>query len=308
MLLPSPGAGFDPRAQSEAHQILMQADQQNLNRGRPAELGQLTLSGHLLFAGDGSYSIGQLTGNRPQWVYTTAGLRVGAAMEVGANYLEMGNESVAAPAYIDFRTGGVAADFEARILRNSGVNSTLEVSQSGTGAIVWTMAGSEAMRLTGAGAGRQLRVSCNIDFGTGGVYDIGTSGNYPRNLTADGTVAGATVSVRNVTTTLAALQYAFAGSQHHLIVGGDALNQNIVFDILGTEVARFNAAGNFVLATGKTIIIGAAQVVGPRGLTYGAPTGTATRTTFATSTVTLPLLAERVKALIDDLRTHGLIG
>jgi hypothetical protein len=34
---------------------------------------------------------------------------------------------------------------------------------------------------------------------------------------------------------------------------------------------------------------------------WGAPTGTATRTTFATGSVTLPQLAERVKALIDDI-------
>ena len=39
--------------------------------------------------------------------------------------------------------------------------------------------------------------------------------------------------------------------------------------------------------------------------TYGAPTGTATRTTFDTTTVTLPQLAERVRALIDDLRARG---
>lgn len=42
--------------------------------------------------------------------------------------------------------------------------------------------------------------------------------------------------------------------------------------------------------------------------TYGAPTGTATRTTFDTATVTLSELAERVKALIDDLQTNGIIG
>jgi hypothetical protein len=41
---------------------------------------------------------------------------------------------------------------------------------------------------------------------------------------------------------------------------------------------------------------------------YGAPTGTATRATFATSSVTLPVLAEHVKALIDDLTAYGLIG
>jgi hypothetical protein len=50
------------------------------------------------------------------------------------------------------------------------------------------------------------------------------------------------------------------------------------------------------------------KVVGSRQTGWGAPTGTATRTTFATSTVTLEQLAERLHALIDDLTTHGLIG
>ena len=39
-----------------------------------------------------------------------------------------------------------------------------------------------------------------------------------------------------------------------------------------------------------------------------ALTGTATRTTAATSSVTLPQLAERFKALTDDLRTRGVIS
>lgn len=50
------------------------------------------------------------------------------------------------------------------------------------------------------------------------------------------------------------------------------------------------------------------QLLSDRKTGWGAPTGTATRTTFATSTVTLPQLAERLKALIDDLTSHGLIG
>jgi hypothetical protein len=50
------------------------------------------------------------------------------------------------------------------------------------------------------------------------------------------------------------------------------------------------------------------QVVTNRRTGWAAPTGTATRTAFATSTVTTAQLAERVKALIDDLTTHGLIG
>jgi hypothetical protein len=50
------------------------------------------------------------------------------------------------------------------------------------------------------------------------------------------------------------------------------------------------------------------KVVGNRATGWGAPTGTATRTAFATTTVTLEELAQRVKALVDDLTTHGLIG
>jgi len=40
---------------------------------------------------------------------------------------------------------------------------------------------------------------------------------------------------------------------------------------------------------------------------WAAATGTANRTTFATSTVTTAQLAERVKALIDDLLTLGIL-
>lgn len=51
---------------------------------------------------------------------------------------------------------------------------------------------------------------------------------------------------------------------------------------------------------------GNTPVVRPSG--WQAATGTATRTTFATGTVLLSALAERVKALIDDLTNIGLIG
>lgn len=53
------------------------------------------------------------------------------------------------------------------------------------------------------------------------------------------------------------------------------------------------------------------KVVGARKTGWGVPTGTLTRTTFVTSTVTLPQLAERVAALIADLEAtsgHGLIA
>ncbi len=67
-------------------------------------------------------------------------------------------------------------------------------------------------------------------------------------------------------------------------------------------------AGDYDTFAGLTYMVNNTQVVTARQTGWGAPTGTATRTTFVTSTVTLPQLAERVKALIDDLTTHGLIG
>lgn len=50
------------------------------------------------------------------------------------------------------------------------------------------------------------------------------------------------------------------------------------------------------------------QVVGARQTGWAPPTGTSSRASFATSTVTTSQLAERVKALIEDLTAHGLIG
>jgi hypothetical protein len=67
-----------------------------------------------------------------------------------------------------------------------------------------------------------------------------------------------------------------------------------------------DAAGD-VNSTGVYRVSGT-QVVRARVTGWAAATGTATRATFATSTVTTAQLAERVKALIDDLTTHGLIG
>jgi hypothetical protein len=75
----------------------------------------------------------------------------------------------------------------------------------------------------------------------------------------------------------------------------------------GTE--RLSVTGNIQLTnTADSFKVGTNNVVGSRKTGWAAPTGTATRTTFATSTVTTAQLAERLKALIDDLTSHGLIG
>lgn len=50
------------------------------------------------------------------------------------------------------------------------------------------------------------------------------------------------------------------------------------------------------------------KVVGNRAGGWGTPTGTASRAAFDTGAITAGQLAQRLKALIDDLRAHGLIG
>jgi len=50
------------------------------------------------------------------------------------------------------------------------------------------------------------------------------------------------------------------------------------------------------------------KVAGNRVTGWGVPTGAASRSAFDTATATTGQLAQKLKALIDDLRAHGLIG
>ena len=79
---------------------------------------------------------------------------------------------------------------------------------------------------------------------------------------------------------------------------------------VGTETNILDSSG-WNLAGGNAYRINGVQLVGARKTGWATATGTATRTTFDTATVTTAQLAERVKALIDDLHGaagHGLIG
>ena len=105
--------------------------------------------------------------------------------------------------------------------------------------------------------------------------------------------------------------------------GGSGINAAVYFDDTGggraagitwnNDTFLYRSAANTLrcednLTVDTAIQINGTQVVNSRKTGWGAPTGTATRTTFATSTVTLEELAQRVKGLVDDLSLHGLIG
>lgn len=69
-----------------------------------------------------------------------------------------------------------------------------------------------------------------------------------------------------------------------------------------------SSTARFSLTSAGALLNGGTQILSTRITGWAAATGTATRTTFVTSTVTLEQLAQRVKGLIDDCITHGLIG
>lgn len=66
-------------------------------------------------------------------------------------------------------------------------------------------------------------------------------------------------------------------------------------------------SGGYIQATNELRVNGT-KVVEARKRGWGIPTGTATKSSFNTTAVTTTQLAERLKALIDDLVAHGLIG
>jgi hypothetical protein len=94
-----------------------------------------------------------------------------------------------------------------------------------------------------------------------------------------------------------------------------ASSQTLQVDTSSAVVAQFSTTTFYANSNVALCSNGAAKTLSFFGATgsaqkagYGAPTGTATRTTFATGSVTLSALAEHVKALIDDLTAYGLIG
>jgi hypothetical protein len=115
-----------------------------------------------------------------------------------------------------------------------------------------------------------------------------------------------------------------SGEYYHLT---SAQHGNVVDLLTGID---WNTGTSTLDVTGDVDISGnlergGTQVVTARQTGWGAPTGTATRTTYATfagQTISDPptqtevqniddhvvILSERLHALIDDLTTHGLIG
>lgn len=258
--------------------------------------------------------------------------------------------------FIDFHSGGVLVDFDARILARGGYGNgenrggSLEFLVSNLSFITGDVYDSKTMTIDGNGnvtidgtylgngSGLTNLNASSISTGTLSAARLPTS-YLPL---AGGTVTGVTnfslgLSVRsqgfaplqliNLAKTEAGLStsYAFYNMKStdagglgqncfsiYTYTNGDV--KSIPFVILDndnvgigtTNPSRKLDVGGSAKAT--SFFVGNNQVVSARRTGWAVPTGTATRTTFATSTITLSQLAERVKGLIDDLVAHGLIG
>ena len=197
-----------------------------------------------------------------------------------------------------------------------------------TGAIVGFTFGSSnggSFRGVGAGGTRAAPTALADNGGLAGFFGSGYNGSAFANaaaltIRADGawsgtnhgcfldlelTEPGQTTSVRHLRVMRRALIVGAdtpVGAERLRISGGSSPGTPAGDDVL---------VGNGRIALGAVsghLAVGADKVVGARITGWTAPTGAANRGTFATSTVTLEQLAERVKALIDDLTVHGLIG
>lgn len=102
------------------------------------------------------------------------------------------------------------------------------------------------------------------------------------------------------------LNAASVAVEHSLFGSADFFNISSSSATFGVKIA----GGTLLLDTGKNIIIGGIGVLGDRKTGYTNPmTGTSNRATaYDTSTITLVQLAERVRAIQQDLTAHGIIG
>lgn len=100
---------------------------------------------------------------------------------------------------------------------------------------------------------------------------------------------------------------AASGATYGLIQAAIAGDTNVSELKLNPFGGTVSTGGNLAIS-GGALLLGGDQIAGPRRTGWAVAAGTGARSSFDTASVTTEALAQRVKALIDDLTTHGLIG
>lgn len=138
----------------------------------------------------------------------------------------------------------------------------------------------------------------------GGAYALNITGNDQSN-----------VRLRLTNTGTGGKEISIVGGNPGLSNDGLALyNESDALTLLNiSSLGAVSIASTFSavdsINTNAAFFVDGVQVVNARKPGWALPSGTFDRTTFATGSVTLPELAERVAAVIEDLYSHhGLIG
>lgn len=163
-----------------------------------------------------------------------------------------------------------------------------------------------------SGGSCQVWLDHDLLWGTDGTYTIGSSsGNRPlRMFLSDYVVCGSNASTSgrynapNTGTVVVARNA--ANSADVTLVGVDGSNRLVLRGYAAWPSS--DGTSGQVLSTDGSGVLSWINRAGTVGTGWSAPTGVATRTAFATGTVTTKDLAERVKALIDNLLTNGIIS
>ena len=215
--------------------------------------------------------------------------------------------------------GTLGFDFSVGATRNPGA---IHYTTSSNTMIL--IAGSvAAMTLTSSLIKSQVQHQFDAGWVSNGGFEVtgnthfveGTATGLIANATADTIVIDSTGNLGiSFLTALASTTSIMFGNSNSNNQGGFSYSNTS--DILNIRVGAatrmsigsLNIDMTLPLDITTSLSVNGTKVVGTRRTGWTAATGTATRTTFATGTVTLPVLAEHVKALIDDLIAHGLIG
>lgn len=207
---------------------------------------------------------------------------------IGDDRIELGvNNSGDRAAYIDFHASGApqANDFSARILRNAGVNGTLELANTGTGGIAISSPVSlggllgksgDVMKSNGTGsppswsgmADLQPQIQYDHVIAQGVTWTINTTNTWtklPLNTLVANAIPGASVSAGTVT--LPAGTYEVIGRVNQSVGAGTrwqgrvrntSSNTTIAVTLLGgasgyEPITEHTAIGRFTLASASTI-------------------------------------------------------
>lgn len=228
---------------------------------------------------------------------------------------------------------GRAIGAEIGVREESGTDGVLSTTGGSTSMGIWVSGDSSTSNVVATGvtlgvghatrfiAGFQAVQNSVRDFTFldegGSAITLKSRGAHTRGVDlSDGTYIDGAIRLPNTTTAAAGGIY-FGGDAVIYRLGASALQisagSGIYLDgdvnlVNGRNVVASASTGSKLgtAATQKLGFWGATPIVRPAG--WSAASGTASRTSFATSTVNVSQLAERVKALIDDLMSAGLIG